>query len=241
MKTRLAIALLLVVASIGLSGCMYSKEMSQGNVLASQEFILVVQNAIDQYHVKTGVLPIKNSEETTPIYEKYMIDFKKLKERGFISTIPTNSFENGGSNIYVLVDPETKPTVKLMDLAAFQKTVELQKLVDDYKMKHNGELPSGQRIAPHFFDMDYGKLNVSPMQVPSVYTRQSLLYFILNESGTVAVDYTPEIMKVIEKKSLQGKLDPKQDLRQLLVDEAYYVPARSYPYRWTDGKPTPDM
>ncbi|WP_248925419.1 hypothetical protein [Paenibacillus hamazuiensis] len=239
MSVRRRMLILLAGCVFLLSGCLYPKELRKENLVAVQESILLVQNAIDQYHAKTGVFPIKNSEETTPIYEKYMIDFKKLKERGFISNTPANAFENGGTNIYVLVDPETKPTVKLMDLAAFQKTVELQRLVDEYRSKHGGELPKGAELAPHFYDVDYVKLNTKPMQVPSVYSRQLTLSFILHESGQVALDYTAEIIRLIERKSLQAKLDPKQDLRQLLVGESPYVPARSYPYYWDGKQPIP--
>lgn len=239
MNRRWKPMILLAMLALCLSGCLYPKEMLKENQVASQEYILLVQNAIDQYKNKTGVLPIKNSDETTPIYEKYMIDFKKLKERGFLSTIPSNSFENGGSNIYVLVDPETKPTVKLMDLNAFQKTVELQQIVDDYKSKHNGQLPKGTEIAPHFYGIDYARLNSKPMQIQSAYSRQFQLSFMLHESGRVAVDYSPEIMKLIDKKGLQQKLDPKQDLRELLVGESFYVPARSYPYHWINNEPVP--
>jgi hypothetical protein len=231
--------LALAIAMLCLTGCLYPKEMLKENQVALQENILLVQNAIDQYRNKTGVLPIKNSDDTTPIYEKYKIDFKKLKERGFLSNIPSNAFENGGSNIYVLVDPETKATVKLMDLNAFRKTAELQQLVDDYMSRNNSQLPKGAAIAPHFYEIDYAKLHVEPMQVQSVYTRQFQLPFMLHESGRVAVDYSFEIMKLIDKKALQQKLDPKQDLRQLLVNESYYVPICSYPYYWSNNRPTP--
>ncbi len=42
-----------------ISGCMYPNELRKENQLASGEYVLVVQNAIDQYKAKTGVLPIK--------------------------------------------------------------------------------------------------------------------------------------------------------------------------------------
>lgn len=239
MRMLMQPVLLFAIAALCLSGCLYPKERLQENQIAAKEYVLLVQNAIDQYHQATGVLPIKNSEMTTPIYEKYMVDFKKLKERGFLSAVPANAFENGGTNIYVLVDPEQKPTVKLMDLNAFQQTVQLQKLVDDYKLGQNGQLPKGAEVAPHFYEIDYNKLHVKPMQVQSVYSRQIQLPFIMHESGQVAVDYAMEIMRLIDKKAMQSTLDPNQDLRQLLVNESFYVPARSYPYRWINRTPTP--
>ncbi|MDF2963243.1 MAG: hypothetical protein K0S39_4978 [Paenibacillus sp.] len=222
-----------------LAGCMYPKEMRKENQLATGEFVVVVQNAVDQFRAKTGVLPIKNSAESTPLYEKYPVDFKKLKERAFISNVPANAFENGGTAIYVLVDPETKPTVKMMDLISYQETVEVQKLVDGYKSKNAGLLPKGEAVAPSFTRIDFGKMNKKPVQVQSMFTRQVSLPFIMDDSGQVAIDYSEELMRLIDKKSMQSSLDAKQDLRELLVKESFYVPARSFAYRWQNGQPTP--
>ncbi|MCR8634454.1 hypothetical protein [Paenibacillus radicis (ex Xue et al. 2023)] len=238
-KAASAVILLLLCCSF-LTGCMYPKEMRKENQAATGEFVVVVQNAVDQFHAKTGVLPIKNSTESTPIFEKYPIDFKKLKERAFISNVPVNAFENGGTAIYVLVDPETKPAVKMMDLVSYQQAVEAQKLVDEFKSKNAGALPKGEVVAPSFTRIDFEKMNKKPIQVQSMYTRQVILPFIMNESGEVAIDYSEELMRLIDKKSLQNSLDAKQDLRELLVKESFYIPARSFAYRWKNGQPTPD-
>lgn len=234
-----SIILCVVMLCTVLSGCMYPKEMRKENQIASGEFVVVVQNAVDQFHTKTGVLPIKNSDQMTPLYEKYPVDFKKLKERGLISNIPANAFENGGTAIYVLVDVETKPTVKMMDLTSFQQTVEVQKLVDDYKSKNNGQLPKGEPVAPSFYRIDFDKMNKKPMQASSMYTRQVMLPFMIDDAGRVSIDYSEEMMRLIDKKSLQSSLNVNQDLRELLVKESYYVPARTGPYRWMEGRPMP--
>lgn len=110
----------LLLSAVLLSGCLYPKELRKENQMASGEYVMVVQNAIDQYKAKTGVLPIKNSTENTPIYEKYPVDFRKL-QGPYLSSIPVNAFENGGTAAYVLVDVETKPAVKMMDIPSFQK------------------------------------------------------------------------------------------------------------------------
>ncbi|NHN28734.1 hypothetical protein [Paenibacillus agricola] len=233
--------LVLCLMCLALAGCMYPQDMRKENQIATSEYIVVVQNAIDQYQAKTGVLPIKNSEETTPIFEKYPIEFKKLKERALISNVPANAFESGGSVVYMLVDVETKPAVKMMDLASFQQTVEAQKLVDAYKAKNNGQIPKGEAVAPSFYRLDFVKMNKKPLVVQSMYTRQVQLPLLMNEEGQVAIDYAEEIMRLIDKKSLQSQLNDKQDLRQLLVKEAFFVPARSYAYHWLNGQPTPVM
>ncbi|MCP3772462.1 hypothetical protein NLX71_03910 [Paenibacillus sp. MZ04-78.2] len=236
MKRWLQAASLLLVCAL-LGGCMYPKEMRKESQIASGEYVIVVQNAVDQFKAKTGVLPIKNFEATTPLYEQYLIDFKKLKGR-YISEVPLNAFENGGTATYVLIDAETKPTVKMMDLPSFQQTVELQQEVDRYKSK-TGTLPTGEAIAPGFFAIDYAKLNRKPLEVTSMYTRSVKLPFLMSEAGQVAIDYAPEMMRLIDKKQLQSRLDAKQDLRALLVQESYFVPARSFAYMWKDNKPVP--
>jgi hypothetical protein len=235
MWTRLAP---LVAFMLLLTGCMYPNELRKENQVAGTEFILLVQNAVDQYKAKTGVLPIKNSEVTTPIYEKYPIDFKKLKDR-YLSTVPANAFENGGSAVYVLVDAETKPTVKLMDIKSFQMTVEVQQLVDEYKRSHGGQLPKGETLAPGFYSVNFTQMEKKQREVASVYTRQLQLSFMMNEAGQVAIDYAPELMRYIDKKQLQGQLKEGQDLRALLVQDSYFIPARSFPYHWQNGQPVP--
>lgn len=227
---RLGIAAVFIML---LSGCMYKNEVQNQNSLASGEYLTVVQNAVDTYHKATGVLPIKTKPQDTPLYEKYLIDFKKLKDRKMISTVPTNAFENGGSAIYVIVDAETKPTVKLMELSAYQKVVQLQADIDAYKAK-KGVLPIGAQTAPSFYAIDFSKLGQKEIQFQSPYSSQ-FLTVILSESGQAAIDYGPEIMKLINKKSL--KPDSKQDLRALLVEESFYIPVRSFPYYWSGDQP----
>lgn len=228
----------LLLLAVLLSGCMYPKELRKENQMASGEYVMVVQNAIDQYKIKTGVLPIKNSTETTPIYEKYPIDFRKL-QGPYLSSIPVNAFENGGTATYVIVDVETKPTVKMMDIPSFQKTLDLQKAVDEYKIKSGGMLPLGEEISPGFYAIDYKILNRKAEETSSMYSPTMKLPFIIQDSGQVWIDYAAEIMRLIDKKQLQNQLDGVQDLRTLLVQDSYYVPARSVAYVWKDGRPVP--
>ncbi|KIL41590.1 hypothetical protein SD70_06620 [Gordoniibacillus kamchatkensis] len=229
------LALLTVLAA----GCMYPNELRKQNTANPAEFIPVVQGAVDRFHAKTGVLPIKNSEEDTPIYEKYMIDFKKLQEHGLISTPPVNSFESGGLFLYVLVHPETKPEVKLLELSTYQSAGDVQNWVNDYKKKNGGQLPKGEQIAPYFYYVDFGKLGKKPPQVKSVYNRNSFINYIVHESGQVAIDYAPDLMLYIKAKGGEGALKPDEDLRELLVQDSLFVPGKSFPYRWENGQPIP--
>lgn len=237
-KKSLAAALLLAVLMLA-SGCMYPNELRKQNTANPSEFIPVVQNAVDQFHAKTGVLPIKNSEEDTPIYEKYPIDFKKLQERGLMSSPPLNSFEAGGIFMYVLVNPETKPEVKLLELSTLQSVGDVQSWVNDYKKKNGNQLPKGNGITDYFYYIDFAKLGKKPPQVKSVYNRQSFINYIVHESGTVAIDYAPDIMTAINAKGGSDKLKPDQDLRELLVQDSFFVPGKSFAYKWENNQPTP--
>jgi hypothetical protein len=225
-----------------LSGCAYPKELRKENQINPAEFITVVQQAIDTYHEKSGVLPIKNSDMTTPLYEKYVIDFAKLKKTNLLSTVPANAFESGGIFIYVLVDVETKPTVKLMDLSAYQSVQDVQKKVNDYKVKHDGNLPPGIAINEAFNYVDLDKLGVKSPEIKSVYNRKNFITYLVNkQTGEVAIDYAMDIMQLIQSNSLASSLKPDQDLREILVNKSYFVPIRSYAYYWQNNQPMPQF
>lgn len=218
-----------------LTGCVYGNQIKQQSSPVSGEYISVVQGAVDQYIERNGVPPIQNKPEDTPIYEKYRVDFTKLRNYNLIGTIPSNAFENGGTAIYVLVDIETKPLVKLMDLPSFQQMAELQREVNDYIKLHK-KLPKGKYIAEHFYSLSADQLSKKAIQIQSPYSRQ-LLEVVLHDSGRIAIDYSPELIKAIGKSGLQLSDDPSLDLRAILVEQAYYVPAWSYPYHLINNEP----
>jgi hypothetical protein len=228
--------LTLIIIPLLLSGCVYGNEIKQQNAPATGEYISVVQSAVDQYIKRNGVPPIQNKAEDTPIYEKYLVDFTKLRNYNMISTAPANAFENGGTAIYVLVNIETKPQVKLMDLPSYQQMLELQRQVNAFIKKHK-MLPKGEPVAEHFYRLAADKLSLKKTQIQSPYSRQ-LLEVVINDSGRIAIDYTPEIMKAINKSGEQQADDPKIDLRAVLVEQAFFVPAWSFPYHWVENQLT---
>lgn len=70
----------------------------------------MVQEAVDTYQERTdGLLPIKTKDQETPVFQKYPIEFSKLKEMNIIGELPGTSFENGGHYQYVIIHPETDP------------------------------------------------------------------------------------------------------------------------------------
>lgn len=229
-------SIVIFILSLGLlSGCLYPDNQRIENQTAVQEYLTTVQNAVDQYHMESGVLPIKNSEMDTPVYEKYEVDFGKLGKR-YISIIPPNAYQKGGTNYYVLIHVEKQPEVKLMDLISFIRVGEIERLVKTYMSKHENTPPKGEMVATHFYRLDFEKLGLENEQIKSVYSNQ-FLGLIVHDSGKVVIDYAPEIMKIITKRGIASSLNESQDLRTLLVEQSNYVPASSFPYHWINGEP----
>lgn len=218
-----------------LAGCMYPDNLRKENQIPPRDQLFIVQHAIDEFHKATGVLPIINSTMDTPLYEKYKIDFKKLMENQYLSSIPANAYEQGGTNIYVLVNPELKPEVKLMDLISYQDVGDIQKAVDAYRSAHENQLPTGQPVAPGFYLPDFGKMGMKQGQIRSVYSH-GYLSLLLHRSGEVVIDYAPEIMQIMNKKGIASP-PPDTDLRTYLVDNSFFVPVKSFPYYWKNNEP----
>jgi hypothetical protein len=217
-----------------LTGCMYPNELRKENKVPG-EYIAVVQQAVDRYQEANSVPPIRNSEMDTPIYEKYVIDFKKLLDSGYLSHIPNDAFENGGNYYYVLVDVEEQPKVKLMDLVAKQQVGDLQREVEAYRLKHDA-LPLGEQVADSIYRLSYDLLGIKPVQVRSPYSRQ-YLSLLINETGSLYIDYAPDIMLAKEKVNETVTEGSEVDLRTWLVDQSYFVPVNSLPYYWVNEQP----
>jgi hypothetical protein len=99
-----------------LSGCLYPEEKLQKNTIPYEDQIAAVQNSVDRFQEESGgLLPIKTRDMTTPIYQKYPIDFSALSPK-YMAEPPGTAFESGGIYLYALVDVEENPTVKLIDL-----------------------------------------------------------------------------------------------------------------------------
>ncbi|WP_438445595.1 hypothetical protein [Gorillibacterium sp. sgz5001074] len=231
-QSRLLSALLAVI--LLLPGCMYGDRIKKQGAPASGEYLTLVQSAMEQYRTKTGVLPIHNKEAVRTEYERYLIDFKKLQDARLLTTVPTNAFENGGTAMYVVARTESTPVVKLLDLVTYQAIAELQRQVDSYKSGHNGAVPKGEAVSDGYWLPDYKLLSLKEPELRSPYSPANL-HAVMNGAGTVGIDYGPEILKQVQKKGL--KPDPQADLRDLLLDDGHFVPAVSFPTRWSGQAP----
>ncbi|MBB3109274.1 hypothetical protein FHS18_001326 [Paenibacillus phyllosphaerae] len=230
-------AMLTAVMLTVLSGCLYPDDELEQSQIPAKDAILSVQSVIDQYQKDTGLLPIVNSEPETPVYEKYQVDFGKLVRLKYVSDIPSAAFEKGGSYYFLIINEETDPTIKLMNLVLYQKVNDIQRAVQAYATANNGVLPKGDERYPGFYQIDYGKLKKSELKVQSVYSGQTL-QTMMDDKGNVYIDYAVDLMQAAQKAGLD-QIPEKQDLRPYLVDTSDFVPVKSTVYYLVQGEPVP--
>ena len=80
-----------------LSGCLYPQDQTPGNNASSRSAAAAVQDAIDRYQEATGLLPILSADSSVPIYEKFKVDFAKMKRTGYVESIPKLAFKMGAA------------------------------------------------------------------------------------------------------------------------------------------------
>ncbi|WP_169081825.1 hypothetical protein [Paenibacillus sp. PL91] len=224
----------LFITLFSLSGCLYPRDQLKQNQVVPKEAVRNVQSAIDQYQAETGMLPIKNSTAETPKYEKFYVDFAKLGRTGYLTDIPTAAFENGGNFSFLVIDEETKPRVKLLDILAFQKINDIQGWVTTY-VQTNSVLPKGEQMYPGFYQIDYKAMKKESPVIRSVFSGQTI-QAVVDDNGVVYSDYGIDIMQFVQK---SGKFDYDADfdLRTLLVDGSDFVPVKAPSYRLVNNEP----
>jgi len=233
--TRLfAVFLLLIVCT----GCMYRNVIQQQteNPAFVREELARVESAVKQFYDTRGVYPIKNADETTPEYEKYVIDLNRLVQSNMLSSIPKNSYEAGGRYYYLLIHPETNPAVKLMDLVWVQKTGEVQRAVNSYAAANGGKLPLDTLVSQGFYGIHYDALNMDRVMLQSPYSKH-YLPLLIHESGKVIIDYSLDIMEASKRAGSGAELPEGADARELLVMASPLAPFLSFPYEWKNGEP----
>ncbi|MFC0271592.1 hypothetical protein ACFFIX_09000 [Metabacillus herbersteinensis] len=214
-----------------LTGCLYPDERLGQNAVPYDDQIVSVQNAVEQFQKETGgLLPIKTRDMSTSLYQKYPIDFNKLAPR-FMAEPPGTSYENGGIYLYVLVDVEENPTVKLIDLRISEKIRDLNMRLNVYRQS-NGYPPFKDVLTNELYTLDYKKLGYK--EAPSVESPYSGEYlpFVIDKNGEIYVDYRIDLYKALQTKEHSFKTG--DDIRNLLIEDTYFVPAYSVPYTIDD-------
>lgn len=222
-----------ILLTLVLSGCLYPEDKLTKNQVPNEYQVESVQQAIDNYQKDTGVLPIKTRDMETPIYEKYPVDFDKLVPQ-YLPELPGNAYENGGVFLYVLVDVEENPTIKLVDLLTVDKVQELQMRLDMYRQQHKYP-PIKKVLADGRFLPNYEKMGIEEdPTVKSPFTG-NLLPLIINADAKVYVDYSMDLFQFM--KNGEVDLQEGKDIRNILVEKSYFVPVKSLPYTIKDNEP----
>jgi hypothetical protein len=214
---------LLAFMSILLSGCMYPNKELTKNKIPYKDQMQAVQTAVDSFRNDNGgILPIKTKEAKTPIYQKYPIDFKKITPK-YLSEPPGNAFENGGLFQYVLIDVETKPTVKLLDLNMTEAIRDINLRIKAHKYP-----PFKKQLAKNVYTIDFKKLGYkNPPYALSPFTNKNLP-FVITGNAEVYVDYSSDLFQTLKEGNF--KVNPGEDIRHILVKDSMFVPAYSLPY-----------
>ncbi|WP_226666883.1 hypothetical protein [Metabacillus litoralis] len=227
--------LVVMLGCILLTGCLYPEEKLQKNSIPYDDQIAAVQSSVDQYQEDTsGLLPIKTRDMTTPIYQKYPIDFSMLTPR-YMAEPPGTAYESGGVYQYVLVDVEEDPTVKLLDLRVTEELHELSIKLEVYRQA-KGYPPFKDLITSEIFTLDYEKLGYKePPTVQSPFTGE-YLPLIIDKEANVYVDYRIDLNRALQEKDHSYKQG--DDILNILVKDSPFVPAYSLPYTIDDkGEP----
>ncbi|MDP4083888.1 MAG: hypothetical protein Q8934_04645 [Bacillota bacterium] len=217
------ISCLFALLTVLLSGCMYPDQQLTQNQVPYKDQIQSVQSAVDSFRKDNGgILPIASKDSNIPLYQRYPVDFKKLAPK-YMAEPPGNAYENGGIFQYVLVNIETKPEVKLLDLRMTES-------IRDLKLRINahGYPPYKKKLADNVYTIDYKQLGYQrPPFIESPFTNHNLS-FVINGNADIYVDYSPDLNLALKKKNV--KVKPGEDIRSILLNDSMFVPAYSLPY-----------
>jgi hypothetical protein len=216
---------LLFIASlvIVLSGCMYPSEKTTGQEIPYADQLESMQKAVEAYQKDSGgLLPIKTRELETDIYIKYPIEFSKIIP-AYTEKMPSNAYEMGGIYQYVLIDVETNPTVKLVDLRSAESIRDL-----NLRKNVNGRAPFKESVGKHVFAVDFEAMGFKePLTVPSPYS-DAILPIVIGGDGIFYIDYSIDLNRILQEKDQTVK--EGEDIRFLLTDNYPVLPAYSLPY-----------
>ncbi|QDP40468.1 hypothetical protein [Radiobacillus deserti] len=237
---RLVVIFLLMTTTL-LSGCLYPENRLAKNEVPNDVQVEMVQQAVHQYVEETqGLIPIKTKPEDTPIFQKYLLDFSKLKEYGLLSSIPGTAFENGGNYQYTIIYPEKNPTVKVIDLRIAEEIRELNFKINAFRSEHTYP-PFGEPVSDYMFKIDYKKIGLEHAPyVVSPYSGNNLP-ILITADGDLSVDYRSDLYNVLEEED--HHYQEGDDIRYALTDYYPFAPAYSIPYTLKDGEPifAPDI
>ncbi|MCY9189382.1 hypothetical protein [Bacillus mojavensis] len=223
---------MIFVAVIFLSGCLYPHERkSSVQATPYQDQLKLVQSAVDEFQkANGGLLPIQTKDMSTPLYQKYPIDFNRLAPR-YMAEPPSTAYESGGDYQYVLVDVEDNPTVKLIDVKMAEKIRDIKLRVQMYRQEHKYP-PYQDVLARDLFTLDGKKLGeADSLSVTSPISENSLPLMI-DGDGEIYADYRTELVSCLKKSKKTFK--PGTEIQDMIWEETPFVPAFSVKYTVND-------
>ncbi|KUP42108.1 hypothetical protein [Bacillus halotolerans] len=223
---------MIFVAVIFLSGCLYPHERkSSVQATPYQDQLKLVQSAVDEFQkANGGLLPIQTKDMSTPLYQKYPIDFNRLAPR-YMAEPPSTAYESGGDYQYVLVDVENNPTVKLIDVKMAEKIRDIKLRVQMYRQEHKYP-PYQDVLARDLFTLDGEKLGeADSLSVTSPISGNSLPLMI-DGDGDIYADYRTELVSCLKKSKKTFK--PGTEIQDIIWEETPFVPAFSVKYTVND-------
>lgn len=227
----LKIAIFIMMIAALCVGCLYPEDRRQ-QLDRLDEHIAQVQNAVERYHQDQKVLPYRYTEEDEKLTTHYKVDFRQLQ--GYVGQIPPSAFEQGGYFIYVLVDVEENPTVKLFDLRANETVEKVRLHVLGYYQRHK-KWPRGQEVQPNFYQIDYQALKIDPVTIPSPYSVETEVPLLIDDQGRIWADYRIDVMK--KWQAAKKKPGEQVDLRAWLAEDSHFIAAFSPVIQMQDGNP----
>src|SRR5690625_1874531 len=227
--------ILILVAVLLLSGCLYPKNELAQNKVPNNDQLELVQTAIEKYQENTnGLLPIKTKPADTPVFEKYIIDFGVMKENNVLSEITGNAFENGGVYQYALISPEENTSVKLIDLRITEELRQVNIRLENFRQK-NIYPPFGQEIVKGIYTINYESLGLSnEPYVVSPYSNNNLP-IIMDTDGQLYVDYRIDLNDALQ--TYEHQYEEGDDIRFILAENTPFVPVYSLPYTIQEEEP----
>ncbi|MRH42394.1 hypothetical protein GH741_06820 [Aquibacillus halophilus] len=225
----------LTLSILILSGCLYPSQNLTKNNVPNELQLKTVQDAVTQYaQDNQGLIPVLTKPSDTPIFQKYIIDFSKLKQQNLLASIPGTAFENGGVYQYVLITPEESPTVKLIDLRNAETIRSVYSKINIYRSE-NTYPPFGEEVEDSIYQINYEKIGLeSPPFVVSPYSQKNLP-IIMDVYGDIYIDYSLDLYEALNE--FEHSYSEGEDIRYILAENYPFVPAYSLPYTIEDGEP----
>lgn len=223
MKRKNGLFFSIMLLSFLLSGCLYPEENLNQNEVPYEDQLQSVQSAVNQFQTEEGgILPIKTKEDDPDIYEKYPVDFSEISPR-FMAEPPGNAYESGGIYQYVLIDVETNPAVKLIDLRIAEqiRSIRVRLLAHEFP-------PFKDTLADNVYTLDFKELGYEDEPyITSPYSGKQLP-LVMSGDGTIYIDYAADLYAALQE--TDSPPAPEEDIRSLLTQSSPFVPAYSLPY-----------